>query len=125
MATEKKAGEFSYTATGVTYAQLPGGGVAHINMEGTATGFGTLLGTLSLFGDAPGAKTGRSSWVGTAFLDIGDEVQGSAEGFFESSGKHKWKLRGILRASTGAVFRSEGILSLEGRTYKGTFADWS
>jgi hypothetical protein len=31
-----------------------GNGAVHINLEGTATGFGTLLGTLSLFGDAPG-----------------------------------------------------------------------
>lgn len=126
MATAKKSGEFSYTSTSVTFEQLPGGlGVARINLEGTATGFGTLLATVSLFGDAPGAKTGRTSWVGTAFLDNGDEVQGTAEGFYEECGKHKWKLRGILRNSAGNVFRSEGILSLAGRTYKGTFSEWS
>lgn len=126
MATAKKSGEFSYKSTSVTFEQLPGGlGVSRINLEGKATGFGTLLATLSMFGDAPGSKTGRTSWVGSAFLDNGDEVQGTGEGFFEETGKHKWKLRGILRTSTGTVFRSEGVLSLDGRTYKGTFSEWT
>jgi hypothetical protein len=126
MATSKKSGEFSYTSTSVTFEQLPGGlGVSRINLEGTASGFGTVLATLSMFGDAPGGKTGRTSWVGSAFLDNGDEVQGTAEGFFEETGKHKWRLRGILRTSTGAVFRSEGVLSLAGRSYKGSFSEWS
>jgi hypothetical protein len=126
MATVKKAGEFSFTSTGVLYSEgSNGGGVAQINVEGAATGFGTVLGTMTLFDDAPGAKTGRTSWLGSAFLDNGDQVQGSGEGFFEESGKHKWTVRSILRTSTGAILLSEGVISLDGRTYKGTLSEWS
>jgi len=126
MATDKTAVKFSFTSTGVIYSQeVDGNGAVQINLEGTATGFGTVLGTLTLFGDAPGAKTGRSSWVGTAYLENGDEVQGSSEGFYEPSGKHKWRVRGTLRTSTGAMFRSDGIISLDGRTYKGQLTEWS
>ena len=126
MATAKKAGEFSFTSTGVTYLEgSSGAGVAQINLEGTATGFGTVLGTMTLYDDAPGSKTGRSSWLGVAFLDNGDQVQGSGEGFFEECGKHKWRTRSILRTSTGAVLLSDGIISLDGRTYKGTLSEWS
>ena len=53
------------------------------------------------------------------------EVQGSSEGFYEPSGKHKWRVRGTLRTSTGAMFRSDGIISLDGRTYKGSLTAWS
>ena len=126
MAKDKNAREFSFKSTTVTYAEMPGGGGAvDINMEGTATGFGAVLGTLSLYGDAPGSKTGRTSWVGTAFLPSGDEVQGTSEGFYEGSGKHKWRVRGLMRTSTGAMYLTDGILSLDGRKYKGTVTEWS
>jgi hypothetical protein len=126
IANDKTAVKFSFTSTGVTYTQAPdGNGVAEINFEGTATGFGTVLGTLTLFGDGPGAKTGQSSWVGTAYLENGEEVQGSSEGFYEPSGKHKWRVRGTLRTSTGAMFQSDGVISLDGRTYKGSLTAWN
>lgn len=124
MATAKKAVAFSFKSTGVSYLKVPGGGVNHINFEGTATGFGAVLGTLSFYADAPGAQSGRSSWVGTAYLDNGDEVQGTSEGFWERGGKHKWRVRGLLRTSTGAMYQSDGIVSLDGRTYKGTLTEW-
>lgn len=124
MANAKKAIEFSFKSTSVTYEEVPGGGATRINVEGTATGFGTVLGTLSFFADAPGAQSGRTSWVGDAYLDNGDQVQGASEGFWEKSGKHKWRVRGLLRTSTGTMYRSDGVVSLDGRTYKGTLAEW-
>jgi hypothetical protein len=121
MTTPSKAGEFSFKSTGVTAAETEGGGGAsHVNLEGTATGFGTVIGTLSFFGDAPGAKSGRTRWVGSAYLDNGDMVQGAGDGFFVESGKHKWRVRGIMRVSDGTVMLSDGIVSLDGRTYQGT-----
>ncbi len=126
MATAKKAVNFSFKSTGVTYAVVPGGGgVNHINLEGTATGFGTVLGTLSFYADAPGAQSGRTHWVGDAYLDNGDQVYGTSEGFWENSGKHKWRVRGTLRTSTGAMFQSDGVVSLDGRTYKGSLTEWT
>jgi len=124
MAKVKKNGEFSFKSTSVTYEEMVGGGVVRLNLEGTASGFGTVLGTMSLFGDAPGAQSGESNWVGEAYLDNGDIVQGSGAGFFEKIGKHKWRVRSIVRVSTGALLLSDGVISLDGRSYKGSLTEW-
>ena len=79
---------------------------------------------MSLIADAPGAQSGQSSWVGEAYLDNGEIVGGSGAGFFESSGKHKWRVRSVVRTSSGDVLLSDGVLSLDGRTYKGNLSDW-
>jgi hypothetical protein len=121
-----KAMEFSFKSTSVTSVEAPGGGgVTHINLEGTATGFGTVLGTLSFFSDTQGATSGRTHWVGTAFLENGDEVYGSSTGVWERLGNHKWRVRGTLPTSAGAVYQTDGIVSLDGRTYKGTLQEWT
>ena len=126
MATAKKGTDFSFKSTSVTFEELGGGaGVNHINFEGRASGFGTVLGTMSLYSDAMGAQQGRSHWVGTAFLDNGDEVYGSSDGYWERTGKHKWRVRAVLRTSTGATYTSDGIVRLDGRTYKGALTEWA
>jgi hypothetical protein len=79
-----------------------------------------VLGTLSLFGDGPMAQSGPASWVGTAYLDNGDIIESTGTGFFERTGKHKWRVRSIMRGSTGLVYLTDGVISLKGRTYKGT-----
>lgn len=125
MAAAKKTGGFSFKATSVAYVMTDdGGGANQINLDGKADGFGTVLGTLSLYGDAPMSQSGPCSWVGSAYLDNGDIVEGTGEGFFERAGKHQWRVRSILRTSTGAVLRTDGVISLKGRTYKGTMAAW-
>jgi len=126
MAAAKKTVDFSFKSTGVTFQDLGGGsGVNHINLEGKATGFGTVLGTLSFFSDAPGAQSGTTHWVGTAFLDNGEEVSGSSEGYWERIGKHKWRVRGLMRTSAGTTYTSDGVVSLNGRTYKGELTEWA
>jgi hypothetical protein len=126
MAKGKKSAGFSFKSTGVTYSETPsGGGAIQVNLEGSATGFGTVLGTMTLHSDAPGAQSGRSTWVGGAYLGKGGVVQGSGHGFFEQSSKHKWRVRSVIRTSTGAVLLSDGVISLDGRTYKGTLKAWS
>ena len=121
MAEGKKSGEFSFKATSVAYVMTEdGGGANHLDLDGTASGYGEVLGTLSLFGDGPMAQSGPASWVGTAYLDNGDIVESTGTGFFERSGKHKWRVRSIMRGSTGLVYLTDGVISLKGRTYKGT-----
>jgi hypothetical protein len=122
---KKKAAEFSLKSTSVTYNEIPGGGETEINLEGTATGFGTVLGTMSLWADGPGADSGRSSWVGSGYLENGEVVQGTGDGFFEKIGKHKWRVRSVVRVSSGALLLSDGVLSLDGRSYKGMLTEWS
>jgi hypothetical protein len=125
MAKAKKSGEFSFKSTGVSYMETQGGGGANqVNLEGSATGYGTVLGTLTFYADAPGSQTGQTSWVGTAYLDNGDLVTGSGEGFFESSGKHKWRVRSVMRTSAGDLLLTDGVVSLDGRSYKGTLTRW-
>lgn len=121
MATGKKGGEFSFKATSVAYVMTEdGGGANHLDLDGTASGYGEVLGTLSLFGDGPMAQSGPASWVGTAYLENGDIIESTGSGFFERSGKHKWRVRSIMRGSTGLVCLTDGVISLKGRTYKGT-----
>lgn len=122
---KNKGGEFSFKSTSVTYNEIPGaGGETAINLEGTATGFGTVLGTMSLWSDGPGAESGRSSWVGSGYLENGEVVQGTGDGFYERTGKHKWRVRSVVRVSTGALLLSDGVISLDGRSYKGTLTEW-
>jgi hypothetical protein len=111
------------TSTSVSYSQDASGPMVRINVEGSATGFGVVLGTLTLRADTPGGQTGRASWMGEAFLENGELAQGMGEGFFEKAGKHKWRTRSIMRVSNGTVYKTEGLLSLEGRTYKGTLTE--
>jgi len=121
MADGKKTAEFSFKATSVAYAMTEdGGGANYIDLDGTATGFGEVLGTLTLYGDAPMAQSGPCAWVGTAYLDNGDIVESTGSGFFERAGKHKWRVRAIMRGSTGNVWLTDGFISLKGRAYKGT-----
>jgi len=113
-------------STGVTVSISAGGGAAsQVNFEGTATGFGTVIGTLTFLADAPGAKTGRTTYLGAGYLENGDTLQGSGDGVFVETGKHKWRVRAILRISNGSVLLSDGEVSLDGRTYKGTLYDWA
>jgi hypothetical protein len=123
MATAKKSVDFAFKSTSVTYAELAGGGVNHINLEGTATGYGTVLGTLSFFADSPGAKAGRTKWRGEAYLDNGDQIQSTSDGFWQENGKHEWRVRGTLCNSLGQVYQSDGIVSLANRTYNGTLTE--
>jgi hypothetical protein len=124
MAKNKGQGEFSFKATSVSYEDGAGGAVVRLHLEGKAAGFGTVLGTMSLFGDAAGAQSGRTTWVGEAYRDNGDVVQGTGAGYFAKRGKHKWRIRSVVRTSTGDLFTSDGLLALDGRSYTGRLAAW-
>ena len=113
-------------STSITVSVSASGGPAsHVNLEGTATGFGTVIGTLTFQPDAPGAKSGKASWLGAAYLEDGETLIGSGDGAYAEAGKHKWRVRAIVRISNGSVLLSDGEASLEGRTYKGKLYDWT
>ena len=121
MALGKELGEFSFKITSVGYAK---DGSANINLDGTATNYGTVLGTLTLTGEA-GAKGGTASWRGDGFLDNGDLVQATGEGTFEEIGHHQWRTRLIVSVSDGETFASDGRLDLASRTFSGKNLEWS
>ncbi len=122
MAIGKEIGEFSLKWISTSFAEEGGGG--QVNCDGTATGYGTVLGTL-FFRAEPGAKSGPLSWRGQGFLEDGDIVVGTGEGTWEEIGKHEWKTRLIVSTSDGRCFASDGLLSLKDRTLTGKMLEWS
>jgi len=122
MAIGKQIGEFTLKAITSTYA-LEGNSV-QVNLDGTATGYGTVLGTLTFRGE-PGAKSGMLSWRGQGFLDNGANVAGFGEGTWEESGKHKWRTRLVVATTDGNVHASDGVLDLGTRTLSGKMLEWS
>jgi hypothetical protein len=114
MAIGKEMGNFSFKVTSVTY----GDASAQVNLHGSATGFGTVEGTLTFMGE-PGAKSGTCSWRGTAYMDNGETKGGTAEGSWETVGKHKWRVRGLNRLADGQTFLSDGEVDLASQSYNG------
>ena len=83
MALGQEIGMFELNVT--SWSQAEDGASVAITVDGTATDFGTVLGTLT--GQiAPGAKSGTGSWRSQAFLDNGEVVQGLGEGTWIEDG---------------------------------------
>jgi len=122
MAIGREIGEFTLKSITTTYA-LDGASVA-VNVDGTATGYGTVLGTMTFRG-GPEAKSGPLSWRGQGFLDNGEVVTGLGEGTWAEAGKHRWTTRLIVSTSDGKTHASEGLLDLKTRTLSGKMLDWS
>jgi hypothetical protein len=122
MAIGKEIGEFTLKSITTNYALE--GVTVQVNLDGTATGYGTVLGTLFFRGE-PGAKSGPLSWRGQGFLDNGETVIGAGEGIWEEAGKHRWRTRLIVSTSDGRSHASEGLLDLQSRTLSGKMLEWS
>ena len=122
MALGKEIGQFSLKATSTRYS-AEGAGV-EIDLDGTATGYGTVLGTLHLRGE-PGAKGGTCSWRGQGFLENGETVIGVGEGTWQEIGKHQWRTRMVVTTSDGNTHGSDGRLNLDGRSLSGKMLEWS
>ncbi len=120
MALGKEIGEWSAKITSSSFSDDG----ATVNLDGTATNFGTILGTLA-FGGEPGAKNGPLSYRGSAFLENGEELGAVGEGAFEALGKHKWRTRLVISVSDGQIFASDGVLDLATRSAAGKNLDWS
>lgn len=127
MPISSETGEFSYTITSSTFSERDTGGTqVEINLEGTASGFGQLNGTLTMIAPAPGANAGPGSFRGAAFLDTGEVIGTNGEGCWQQlDGEQKWRVRGINMNTQGQVFVSDGTLDLASRSYNGTFSEWT
>lgn len=122
MAIGKELGDFSLNITSSVFAD--DGSSVQVNADGTGSGFGTILGTLTFRGD-PGAKAGLASWRGSGFLDNGDQVQGIGDGIWQEIGKHQWRIRAAVLISDGQILATDGTVDLASRSYKGKLLDWS
>jgi len=122
LALGKEIGQFSLKSTSTHYAEE--GASVQITYDGTATGYGTVLGTITLRGE-PGAKSGPCSWRGQGFLENGEVVSGAGQGTWEELGKHQWRTRMIVSTSDGRTHASDGKLDLASRSLAGKMFDWS
>jgi hypothetical protein len=121
----KEVGDFSFTATSITVSSTANGGVEQqVNLEGTATGFGAVLGTLTFYASEPGAESGFVTWNGTAYLEDGGATGGMGRGVFNTADKHTWRVRSIIQIKDGPVLLTEGEIALEGKSYTGKLYQW-
>jgi hypothetical protein len=121
MALGKEIGDFSFKITSTSYEGDAG---VRIDVDGTATNFGTVLGSIAISGE-PGAQSGSASWRGQGFLDNGEVVTGRGEGTWEALGQHKWRTRMIISVSDGQTLASDGQLDLASRSFTGKNLEWS
>jgi hypothetical protein len=118
MAAGKPIGEYSLKATSLTLTPGPGGSVlVQANYEGTGTGFGTVLGTLTAA--SAGQKSGTWSWCAVAYLENGDSVTGTGQGSFQSDKPNHWQTQGIINISDGRTIALEGEIDLATRSWTG------
>lgn len=122
MASRQRLGEFSLKITSLAFTSGPGGStLVHANVEGTATGFGAVLGT----GTFVVGKSGTHTWCGAAYLDNGEIVLTNGQGTQESSGRHKWHTEDVHHLSNGQTLGVEGEIDLAARTWSGKFFEKS
>jgi len=116
MASGKVIGEYSLKFTSFTLTPGPAGSILiGGNYEGTATGYGTVLGTLT----AVGGKSGTLSLCGMNYLDSGDQVSASGSGAYDSIGKHRWRTQILVQVSDGRTVPIEGEVDLTSRSWNG------
>jgi len=112
----KQIGEYSLKFNSFRYSPGPAGSViVEGNCEGTASGFGAVLGTLT----AVGGKGGTLGWCASAYLDNGDQLSGMGNGTYESVGKHRWRTQTIIQISDGRTISAEGEVDLATRSWSG------
>jgi hypothetical protein len=116
MASGKEIGEYSVKFTSFTLTPGPAGSILiQGNYEGTATGYGTVLGTLT----AVGGKSGTLSLCGMNYLDNGDQLLANGSGTYESIAKHRWRTQILVQVSDGRTVPIEGEVDLASRSWTG------
>jgi hypothetical protein len=124
MAKGKQLGEFSVKFTSLTYTPGPAGStLVQGNFEGTVGGpySGALLGTSTFVG----GKSGTYDQCGRGYLDNGDEVSFTADGTYESTGKHHWRTQHVFQLSDGVSGVTEGEIDLATRSWTGKYFEKS
>ena len=125
MSVGTEVGDFSFTATSITVSSTADGGVSQqVNLEGTASGFGAVVGTMTFYASEPGAESGFVTWNGSAYLEDGSANGGVGRGVFNNNGNHTWRVRSIIQVRGGPLLLAEGEIALEGRTYTGKLYQW-
>ncbi len=122
MALGKELGSYELKQSRLGYSE--DGSTITADYDGTATGFGTVLGSLILQ-VTPGSTQGTCSWRGQSFQDNGDRSVAKGEGTWEDCGTNQWRIRLLVNSSDGQTFGTDGVLDLASRSLKGKLLDWS
>jgi hypothetical protein len=110
---------FSLTATGgMTWNESNGVVSVEINFEGTADGYGTVLGTYT--GEPAGAPSGTYKYVGSSFSETGDQSVAIGSGEWTKLDGDNWSTTGATTIDNNE-FKVEGRLRLSDRSWSGTF----
>lgn len=118
------AGEFSLEHRGTTYIKTDDALDSYANFMGTATGFGTVAGTLKVSNplSGPVAMSGPCTWSSQAFLEDGTTVTAHGEGSYEQlSATQKWAISLDIEISNGDKLHSEGEVALDTLIFSGKF----
>jgi hypothetical protein len=115
MAKGKQIGEYSGKLTSIRVIPEGKSSVIEMNLEGTASGFGVVIATMTCVA----GKSGAYKYQGLAYLDNGDIISGVGQGGkFESIGKHLWRTEGTIQPSDGSPsVVEEGQVDLATRSW--------
>jgi len=111
---------FSFTYNTFTFLEEAGEVIALINIEGTADGFGTVLGTLKVYG--AGTPAGTYEMLAVSFPEQGEQVIGRGTGEWQQVAPHRWESQQTTQLSTGDSIKGEGVFDLPNRTWSGSFS---
>ena len=111
---------FAFNWNTITFSESDGDVVATINFEGTAEGFGVVLGTIVVYG--AGTPSGTYDFLGVSFPEEGEQVIGRGNGEWRQVAPHRWENTQTTTLSNGQTVKGEGVFDLPNRTWSGTFA---
>jgi hypothetical protein len=110
---------YSFTWNTLRYTDSDGVVSVAADLEGTAEGFGTVLGTITF--RPAGYTSGTFDFVMVSYPETGDSViaRGSGEHSLDAPGR--WSTSGTSTLSNGDNYKHEGNLDLANRSWSGTF----
>jgi hypothetical protein len=111
---------FSFNWNTITFSESGDDVIATINIEGTADGFGVVLGTLTVQG--AGTPSGTYQMLAVSFPEEGEQVIGRGTGEWQQVAPHLWESQQTTQLSTGDTVKGEGVFDLPNRTWSGSFS---
>lgn len=112
--------EFAFNVVTTTLSESEGVITTKFNIEGTADGFGAVVGTITVESRA-GDTSGEYGFVLINFPQTGDGVSSVGEGEWSKIAWDRFSTVGSSTVSSGEAFKHEGAFDFSARTWSGTF----
>ncbi len=118
MSDKKLLGEFNahWTTIGIQPGNA-GDMIVQGNFEGTAGGYGVVLGTMTATPAGHRAGTFKTHAIG--FPGNGSTVSAIGQGTFELVADGRWRTNAVMTDSNGLQVSGEGEIDLSSRTWRG------